>query len=98
MHVFLVSCGKIKLLVFKLVKPGIEFKSYLSQVKIVKHRTAVTRFRISPYKLPIETGRYANIDHDLRLCSICNSNEIGDGYFYFTHCDNAWLEKLQKMF
>jgi ribosomal protein RSM22 (predicted rRNA methylase) len=35
-----------KLQVFKLVKPSIEFESYLSQVKIVKHRQSVTRFRI----------------------------------------------------
>jgi hypothetical protein len=54
-----------KLQVFNLVKPSIEFESYLSQVKIVKHRQAVTRFRISAHKLPIETGRYANIEHDL---------------------------------
>ena len=40
-----------KLQVFKLVKPSIEFESYLSQVKIVKHRQAVTRFRISAHKL-----------------------------------------------
>ena len=57
----IISYGKTKfnnfskLQVFKLVKPGIEFESYLSQVKIVKHRTAVTRFRISAHKLPIET-------------------------------------------
>jgi hypothetical protein len=58
----------------KLLLPSIEFESYLSQVKIVKHRQALTRFRISVHKLPIETGRYANIEHDLRLCPICNSN------------------------
>jgi hypothetical protein len=87
-----------KLQVFKLVKPSIEFESYLSQVKIVKHRQAVTRFRISAHKLPIETGRYANIEHDLRLCPICNSNEIGDEYHYFSHCSNKRLEKLRENF
>ncbi len=47
-----------KLQVFNHVKPGIEFESYLSQVKIVKHRQAVTRFRTSAHRLPIETGGY----------------------------------------
>ena len=56
-----------KLQVFKHVKPSIEFESYLSQVKIVKHRQAVTRFRISAHRLAIETGQYANIEHNLRL-------------------------------
>ena len=74
-----------KMQVFKSVKPSIEFESYLSQVKIVKHRQAVTRFRISAQKLPIETGWYANIEHNLRLCSVCDSNEIGDEYHYFSH-------------
>jgi hypothetical protein len=64
----------------------------------VKHRQAVTRFRISAHKLPIETGRYANIEHDLRLCPICNSNEIGDEYHYFSHCSNKRLEKLRENF
>ncbi len=63
---------------------SIEFESYLSQVKIVKHRQAVTRFRISAHRLPIETGRYAHIEHNLRLCPICNSNETGDEYHYFS--------------
>ena len=85
-----------KLQVFNLVKPSIEFESYLSQVKIVKHRQAVTRFRISAHKLPIETGRHANIEHDLRLCPICNSNEIGDEYHYFSHCSNKRLERLRE--
>ena len=68
----IISYGKIKFnnlvncMSSNSVKPGIEFESYLSQHKIVKHRTAVTRFRISAHKFPIETGRYANIEHDLR--------------------------------
>jgi hypothetical protein len=55
-----------KLQVFKLVKPSIEFERYLSHVKIVKHRQAVTRFRISAHKLPIETGRSI----DMRILNI----------------------------
>ena len=66
-----------KLQVFKLIKPDIEFESYLTQVKNVKHRQAVPRFRISAHKLPIETGRYTNIERNLRLCSICNFRRLG---------------------
>ena len=71
-----------KLQVFKLVKPSIEFEKYLSQVKIVKHRQAKTRFRISAHRLLIETGRYVNIEHNLHLCRIFNLHEVGDEYHY----------------
>ena len=87
-----------KLQVFKLVKPSIEFKKYLSQVKIVKHRQAMTRFRISAHRLPIETGQYVNIGHNLRLCTICNLHEVGDEYYYFLRCNNKKLEKLRENF
>ena len=84
--------------VFKLIKPDIEFESYLTQVKNVKHRQVVTRFRISAHKLPIESGRYANIERNLRLSSICNLQEIGDEYHYFSNCENEKLKKLRKQF
>ena len=87
-----------KLQVFKLMKPDIEFESYLTQVKNVKHRQAATRFRISAHKLAVETGRYTNIERNLRLCSICNLQEIGDEYHYFSNCENEKLKKLRKQF
>ena len=86
-----------KLQVFKLVKPSIQFEKYLSQVKIVKHHQAMTRFRISAHRLPIETGRYVNIEHNLRLCPICNLHEVGDEYHYFLCCNNKKLEKLVQI-
>ena len=41
-----------------LAKPSLDFvKSYLSAVRNVKHRQAVTRFRISAHRFPVEAGR-----------------------------------------
>ena len=85
-----------KLQVLKLIKPDVEFESYLTQVKNVKQ--AVTRFIISADKLPIETGRYTNIERNLRLCSICKLKEIGDEYQYFSNGGNEKLKKLRKQF
>ena len=60
----------------------------------------MTRFRISAHRLPIETGRYVNIEHNLRLCPICNLHvhEVGDEYHYFLRCNNKKLEKLRENF
>ena len=42
----------------KLIKPSWHVESYLSSsVKNVKHRQAVTRFRISAHRFPVEVGR-----------------------------------------
>ena len=35
-------------------------------------------YRIPAHRFPVEAGRYANIEHKERLCSICNSDDIGD--------------------
>ena len=58
----------------------------------------MTRFRISAHRLPIETGRYVNIEHNLRLCPICNLHEVGDGYHYFLRCNNKKLRKTTRKF
>jgi hypothetical protein len=63
-----------------LAKPNLDFvKSYLSAVRNVKYRQAVTRFRISAHRFPVEAGRYAN-DYKLRIFPICDSNDIGDEF------------------
>ena len=58
----------------------------------------VTRFRISARRFPVEVGRYTNIDYKLRLCPICDSNDIGDEYHYFLNCKNYKLENLKENF
>ena len=43
-------------------------------------------FRLCINKLPIETGRWQNIDHNLRKCNICNDNDLGDELHYLYRC------------
>ena len=47
-----------KLRILNLVKPSLHFESYLSSVRNVKHRQAVTRFRISAHRFLVEVDRY----------------------------------------
>jgi hypothetical protein len=85
------QCNKLRIL--NLVKPSWHVESYLSSVRNVKHRQAVTRFRISAHRFPVEVGRYANIDYKLRL-----SNDIGDEYHYFLNSKNCKLKNLKENF
>lgn len=47
-----------------------------SSLSLYKIRT-IARFRTSNHKLPIETGRWNNVDRENRKCWLCNV-DIGD--------------------
>ncbi|MEW8548204.1 MAG: reverse transcriptase domain-containing protein, partial [Candidatus Thiodiazotropha sp.] len=44
------------------------------------------KFRTANHKLPIEKGRWNNIPHEDRKCSLCNTNDIGDEFHYVFIC------------
>jgi hypothetical protein len=54
------------------------------------------RFRTSNHRLPIEEGRWANVERHNRLCQLCQSREIGDVFHYVLQCPNFASER--KMF
>ena len=67
-----------KLRAYRLFKTTFELEPYLYLTKIIKHRVALTRLRISCHSLEIERGRYhkpASTPADLRLCKDCESVE-----------------------
>lgn len=45
-----------------------------------------TKFRTCNHKLPIETGRWSNIERCHRICLLCNKNTLGDEYHYVMEC------------
>ena len=38
------------------------------------------RFRTLNHKLPIDSGRWKNVDRNMRICNLCDKNEIGDKF------------------
>ena len=48
------------------------------------------RFRTSNYWLPIEVGRWTNVERHNRLCQFC---EIGDEFHYVLQCPNFVTER-----
>ena len=46
----------------------------------------MVRFRTANHKLPIETGRWNNIDLPERKCELCNKNDLGGEYHYLLRC------------
>ena len=55
----------------------------------LEHKKAIDfrRFRTTNHKLPIEQGRWDNIDRNNRICFLCNS-DIGDEFHYILQCQH----------
>ena len=81
-----------KLHVYSKIKLTFQSEKYLSVVRNTFDRIAVTKLRISNHILPIETGRYKNIERKQRLCTLCSSS-IGDEFHCALLCKN---EKLRR--
>ena len=55
----------------------------------------IFKFRTSNHKLPVETGRFHNIDYHDRKCPKCNI-DIGDEFHYLMKC--PFFNKERKLY
>ena len=47
----------------------------------------LAKFRTTNNRLPIEKGRWDNIEGNERYCNLCNTNLIGDELHYLFECE-----------
>ena len=88
-----------KLSIYYSIKKQFRYEPYLSFVKNIKCRIALSKIRTSSHNLPIETGRYQNINRNERLCNMCDLNEIGSELHVLFICSNNDLKaKREKLF
>ena len=66
-----ISCETGKLRTYSLIKSNIGYENYLSNVRNVKSRQSLTKFRLSIHDLMIEVGRYKKITKSERFCPFC---------------------------
>ena len=79
-------------------EPGREH--YLSEIKNVKIRTQLTKFRISDHNLMIEKGRHKGLDKTIRFCPFC-LDKIEDEIHFLIKCplyNNLRAPFLNSMF
>ena len=76
-----------KALTYATFKCNVKFEKYLDQIKIGKHRTSLSRFRLSNHSLLIEKGRYTKpkLDRSDRICFNCLS-DIEDEFHFVIRC------------
>ena len=87
-----------KLDTYNSFKKDYKYEQYLDSVKNKKFRIAMTKYRISAHKLPIESGRYKGINRDNRICKLCNTNDLGDEKHYMFHCSHESFTEHREMF
>ena len=70
---------------YKIFKTSFQMEDYFE----LEHKKAIDfrRFRTTNHKLPIEQGRWDNIDRNNRICFLCNS-DIGDEFHYILQCQH----------
>ena len=84
-----------KTIVYRIYKDTHCYENYLSKLNS-KSRLALCRFRLSNHKLPIERGRFSNIERERRFCQLCNENMIGDEFHFILECPA--LQHLREHF
>lgn len=76
---------------YKLFKDTLEFQNYF-EILNKKASVLFCKFRTGNHKLPIETGRWNNIDRSDRKCMLCNE-QIGDEFHYILECNALSQER-----
>ena len=77
---------------YKLFKENLDYEEYFN---ILEDRDVFTlcRFRTLNHSLPIENGRWFNIERGERKCNLCTRNDIGDEYHYIMECPKFAAER-----
>ena len=77
-------------------KHDFKLENYLLKLS-TKNARILCKFRTGNVKLPIETGRWFNIERDDRICHLCNS-DVGDEFHYIFNCTSLSDERRKEMF
>ena len=82
-----------KTLNYRLFKDNLEFENYFD---ILEDRDLFIfcHFRTVNHKLPIEYGRWNNIQRENRVYNLCNSQDLGDEFHYLLKC--SFMSDMRK--
>lgn len=70
---------------YSIFKSSVSLDNYL-QLLGKKHYIPLAKYRTGNHHLPIEVGRWENIDISERKCTLCNKNDTGDEMHYLLIC------------
>lgn len=70
---------------YRMFKDDLKLENYLIKLPTPLCRP-LARFRCRNHKLPIELGAHRNVRREMRICTNCNSNDVGDEFHYIFKC------------
>ena len=73
-----------RLSIYSMLKQEARAERYLTYITDTRHRTALTRLRMSSHSLHIETGRYTETDREDRICTLCKTGVEDESHFLIT--------------
>ena len=72
---------------YRLFKKKFCFEEYLTYLPSILRQREI-KFRLSNHRLPIQQRRSLDIPRDERICTVCDSGEVGDEFHYLLNCSN----------
>ena len=85
------KCNSSRGINYRMFKHDFKLENYLLKLSI-KNARILCKFRTGNVNLPIETGRWFNIERDYRICHLCNS-DVGDEFHYIFNCKSLFAER-----
>ena len=86
-----------KLDLYSSIKTKCKREMYLYKITNMNHRQAISQLRLSSHNLPIETGRYKNVERKNRLCKMCNY-KIGSEEHCLMECFHPKLTGIRNTY
>ena len=87
------KCNSSRGINYRMFKHDFKLENYLLKLS-TKNARILCKFRTGNVKLPIETGRWFNIERDDRICHLCNS-DVGDEFHYIFNCTSLSAERKE---
>jgi len=82
---------------YMLFKTDLVFEDYLTKSPSINANN-ICKFKTSKHSLPIEKGRYQQLERSKRLCELCDMNTIVDEYHYVCECKNQDIRDLRDKY
>ena len=71
---------------YRLFKTNLVCEQYILLLDKHVYISVLAKFRCSGHKLLVEQGRHANLSRDLRICKLCDLNEVEDERHFLLKC------------
>ena len=75
------KCNSSRGINYRMFKHDFKLKNYLLKLS-TKNARILCKFRTGNVKVPIETGRWFNIERDDRICHLCNSDMVMSSFTF----------------